>query len=84
MKHSIFFPAIPFILLSVNAFNLHVQVLDFVVVNPFPKQALVFACLKYISFENTVENGEIARYEQFPPFPNSVSYPFEDRSDIFT
>ena len=32
---------------------------------PFPKQALVFMCLKYNSFENTVEKGEIAQNEQF-------------------
>ena len=32
---------------------------------PFPKQALVFTCLQYKSFENTVEKGEIARSEQF-------------------
>ena len=31
------------------------------------KQALVFTCLQYMSFENTVEKGEIARYEQFFP-----------------
>ena len=32
---------------------------------PFPKQALVFKCLHYRSFENTVGKGEIARKEQF-------------------
>ena len=37
--------------------------------NPFPKQALVFACLKYKSFENTEVKGEIARNEQFLLFP---------------
>ena len=31
----------------------------------FPKQALVFMCLQYKSFEITVGKGEIARYEQF-------------------
>ena len=36
---------------------------------PFPKQALVFTCLQYKSFENTVGIGEIARYEQFLLFP---------------
>ena len=36
---------------------------------PFPKQALVFACLQYKSFENTVGKGEIARNEQFLLFP---------------
>ena len=32
---------------------------------PFPKEALVFTNLQYMSFENTVEKGEIARNEQF-------------------
>ena len=35
----------------------------------FPKQALVFTCLQYKSFENTVGKGEIARHEQFLLFP---------------
>ena len=38
-------------------------------VYPFPKQALVFTCLHYQSFENTVGKGEIARNEQFLLFP---------------
>ena len=32
---------------------------------PFPKQALVFTCLLYKSFENTVGKVEIARNEEF-------------------
>ena len=36
---------------------------------PIPKQALVFTCLQYKSFENTVGKGEIARNEQFLLFP---------------
>ena len=36
------------------------------------KQALVFTCLQYTSFENTVGKGEFAHYEQnfdnFAPF----------------
>ena len=36
---------------------------------PFPKQALVFTCLQYKSFENTVGKGEIAHNEQFLLFP---------------
>ena len=36
---------------------------------PFPKQALVFTCLQYKSFENTAGKGEIARNEQFLLFP---------------
>ena len=35
----------------------------------FPKQALVFTCLQYKSFEITVGKGEIARHEQFLLFP---------------
>ena len=37
--------------------------------NPFPKQALVFTCLLYKSFKNTVDKEEIARNEQFLLFP---------------
>ena len=36
---------------------------------PFPKQALVFTCLQYKSFENTVGKGEITHNEQFLLFP---------------
>ena len=36
---------------------------------PSPNQALVFTCLHYKSFENTVGTGEIARNEQFLLFP---------------
>ena len=36
---------------------------------PFPKQALVFTCLQYKSFENTAGKGEIARNKQFLLFP---------------
>ena len=36
---------------------------------PFPKQALVFMCLQYKSFENKVGNREIAHNEQFLLFP---------------
>ena len=36
---------------------------------PFPTQTLVFTCLQYKSFENTVEKGGIAHYEQFLLFP---------------
>ena len=39
------------------------------VFNPFLKQVLVFTCLQYNSFENTVGKGEIARNEQFLLFP---------------
>ena len=36
------------------------------------KQALVFTCLLYKSFENTVRNGEIAHNEQFFLFPQRL------------
>ena len=36
---------------------------------PFLKQALIFTCLQYKFFENTVGKGEIARNEQFLLFP---------------
>ena len=42
---------------------------SFKVIWPFPKQALIFTCLQYKSFENTVGKGEIARNEQFLLFP---------------
>ena len=42
--------------------------------NPFPKQALVFTCLQYKSFENTVEKGEIACYKRaISPFSTAFS-----------
>ena len=41
-------------------------------VNPFPKQALVFTCLQYKSFERTVGIGEIAHNEQFLHFPQCI------------
>ena len=34
-----------------------------------PKQALVFKCLQYKSFENTVGKGQIAHSQQFLLFP---------------
>ena len=46
------------------------------------KQALVFTCLQYKSFENTVGKGEIAHNEQFLLF-HSVFYLFGELSAIF-
>ena len=37
----------------------------------FPKQAVVYMCLQYKSFENTVGKGEIAQIE----IAHSVFYP---------
>ena len=48
---------------------------EFNLIKSFPKQALVFTCLQYKSFENTVGKGEIARYEQFLLYPQ-CSLPF--------
>ena len=45
---------------------------------PFPKQAPVFMCLQYRSFENFVGKGEIARNEQFRLFPQS--FPLSQRT----
>ena len=42
-----------------------VKCLILLAVEFFPKQALVFTCLHYRSFENTVGKGEIARNEEF-------------------
>ena len=44
---------------------------------------MVFTCLQYKSFENTVGKGEIARNEQFLLFPHSVFCLFVDLSAIF-
>ena len=49
----------------------------------FPKQALVFTCMKYMSFENTVWKGEIAHDEQFLLFPQCFLSIFENFSAIF-
>ena len=40
---------------------------------PFPKQALLFTCLQYKSFENTVGKGEIACNGQSLLFPQLFS-----------
>ena len=48
---------------------MEIAVLHYTGYFPFPIQALVFMCLSYKSFENTVEKGEIAHYEQFLLFP---------------
>ena len=51
---------------------------------PFPKQALVFTCPQYKSFENTVGKGEIAHNEQFFfPFLTVFSFRLENFLAIF-
>ena len=50
---------------------------------PFPKQALVFTCLQYKSFENTMGKGEIARDTQFLLFPQCFLSVNEELSAIF-
>ena len=58
-----------------------IKSLDFVVeAYPFPKQALVFTCLQYKSFENTVGKGEIAHNFSFS---HSVFYWLGKLSGIF-
>ena len=49
--------------------NLHKTTAKLIEPQPFPKQALVFTCLQYKPFENTLGKGEIARNEQFLLFP---------------
>ena len=49
-------------------------ILDCVVLGElFPKQAQVFTCVQYKSFENTFGKEEIAHNEQFLPFPTVFS-----------
>ena len=61
---------------------------------PFPKQAVVFMCLKYKSVENTVGKGEIARNQQFlffllsiqcflPYFKNFLPFSSNSSEDFF-
>ena len=52
------------------------------IIKPFPEPALVFTCLQYKRFENTMGKGEIARNEQFLLFP-VFFYPFGKLSAIF-
>ena len=51
-------------------------------VQRFPKQALVFKCLQYKSFENTVGKSEIALNFKFLILPQ-CSTRFENVSSIF-
>ena len=53
------------------------------IIQPFPKQALIFTCLQYKSFENTVREGEIDRKEQFL-LSHSVFNLLVEHSTIFT
>ena len=50
---------------------------------PLAKQALVFTCLQYKSFENPVGKGEITHNEQFLLFWQFFFYPFGELSAIF-
>ena len=49
----------------------------------FFKQALVFMCLQYKSFENTIGEGKIALVTSNFPFSHCVFYPFWEHSAIF-
>ena len=55
-------------IISEQKLNLSTHVNNFLF-KPFPKQALVFTCLQYKSFENTVGKEEITHNEQFLLFP---------------
>ena len=57
---------------------MHVQ--NFNTINFFPKQVLIFTCLQFKSFENTVGKGEIARNDF--SFSHSVFYLFGELSAI--
>ena len=48
---------------------------------PFPKQALVFMCLKYKSFKNTVGKGELLVTSNFS-FSNNIFSPFHHFQQI--
>ena len=47
-------------------------------IHPFKKQDLVFTCLLYKSFKNTVGKGEIASNKQCFLFPTAFSTLFEN------
>ena len=51
-------------------------------VNSFTNKPLILTCLQNKSFENTVEKGEIAHYEQFLLFPTVFFYPLGELSVI--
>ena len=53
----------------INCCNTHLTVYQKMGRLTLSEQAMVFTCLLYKSFENTVEKGEIARNEQFLLFP---------------
>ena len=50
--------------------------------SPFPKQALVFTCQQYRSFENTVEKEKLLLKSDFS-LSYSIFYPFRELSAIF-
>ena len=45
--------------------------------------ALVFTCLQYKSFENTVGKGKICSLRAISPFSHSVFYPIGELPSIF-
>ena len=49
---------------------------------PFPKEALVFMCLQFKFFENTLEKEKLLLTNNFS-FSHSVFYPFGEVSIIF-
>ena len=42
-------------------------------INPFPNKPMVFTCLQYKSFRNTVGKGEMARKQAISPFSTVFS-----------
>ena len=59
-------------------FKSYGSLVHFFSIDFFSKQFLVFMCLQYKSFKNTVGKGEIAHYEQFLLFPQAFSICLEN------
>ena len=51
---------------------------QYYIIQPFPKQAPVFMCRQYKSFENMEGKGVIALNEQFLLFPRVFTMLFEN------
>ena len=58
--------------------------MDEIIVQHYTEQALVFTCLQYKSFENTVGKGEIAGNQHFVFLPHNVFYPIKERNQHFS
>ena len=64
-SHNVFYPSQNKALFLIYIYFVICNCFEFGPVLTLPKQALVFTCLQYKPFENTVGKGEIARNEQF-------------------